>query len=459
MNVLILGAGRVGKALARHLAAEENNNITVVDSNVQRLELLRSSIDVRLVNGIASDPITLRRAEAETADIIIAVTRDDESNILACHIAQRFNSEASKLCRVRLPGYWAHRDLISTDAAGAQVIEHFISPQRIVTEYIRKLIETPGALQVIDFAKGKVRMVAVKIYPGGMMVNKKIIALKSHLPNEVDTRIVALYRGGQPIKPEADTIVQANDEIFFIAEKNHIRLIMGELQRTEKPYKSITIAGGGHIGYRLARALEDKMHSVKIIEHNADRSQYIAERLEKAVVLRGDATDRVLLNQENIFDSDVFMALTNSDEDNIISSMLAKSLHTKKVMTLINKPDYMTLLESSKIDAAISPDLITISNVLAFMRKDDTAEAHTVRLGSAEVLELIVHGNSSNSKTIGKAIKDIDLPEGVIIGAILRQDEIVIAHNSTVIETEDHIIVFVNDRQSVPAVEQLFCIK
>ncbi len=455
MKIIIIGAGRVGRGLVRHLDAEDDN-ITVIDSNPTRLDLLRSSFDVQLIQGIGSDPKTLRTAGVEETDLVIAVTREDEVNILACHVAHRLSKHAQKLCRVRLPGYWTYRGIIATDVNDETVIDHFISPQRVVTRHIRRLLETPGSLQVIDFADGAVRLVAIKAYFGGLLVNKRINVLKDHLPANIDTRIVAIYRDGKALIPSGNTVLQVNDEVFFIAKTEHIRLISSELRRTEKPYSSIIIAGGGHVGHRLAQTMEDQIRLVKIIESSKERCRYIAERLDHSVVLQGDCTDRTLLSQEEIGNTNVFMALTNNDEANIISSMMAKEMGASKVMTLINNADYAPLLENSQIDVTIAPDLITISSMLAFARQGDTTSAHTLRRGAAEALEIVVHGDSASSKVIGRRIDEISLPMGVSLGAIVRDEEVIIAHGDTFIFDMDHIIVFITDRRLIPVIESLF---
>ncbi len=455
MNVLIIGAGRVGRALARLLGAERHN-VTVVDANLKRLDMLRNHVDAQLIVGVGANPKVLQRAGVEDMDLLVAVTREDETNILACHFAHRLNSTARKICRVRLSGYWSFRSLISRNSNDELVINEFLSPQRAVTAYIRRLINAPGALQVIDFAQKKLRLAVVKAYYGGLMVNKPIRDLRKHLPKGVETRFVAIYRGSQFILPDGDTVIVANDEVVFITATDHYHLIVEELHKTEKPYSSVTIVGGGHVGYRVAQALEDQMSLVKIIDHNVERTRYIAERLDRAVVLQADATDKELLTQEEVGESDVFLALTSSDEANILSSMLAKSLGARKVMTLVNNPDYIELLQSSDIDVALAPDLITISSILSFAREGDTTMAHTLRRGAAEVLEVVVHGSQASSRVIGRCLDEIKLPQGMVVGAVVRDGEPIIAHGDTTILDEDHVIVFVNSRRLVTEVESLF---
>jgi trk system potassium uptake protein TrkA len=450
MKILILGAGQVGASVAANLAREAND-ITVVDVDVKRLAELQDRLDIRTVVGQASHPEVLRRAGAEDADMILAVTNSDETNMVACQVAYTLFHTPTKIARVRASAYLSFQELFAQEAMPVDVI---ISPEQVITDYVQRLIEFPGALQVLDFAQGKVRLVALKAYYGGPLVGHELRALRDHIPG-VETRVAAIFRRGKPIIPEGDTVIEVDDEVFFIATQKSIRAVMSELRRLDKPYKRIMIAGGGNIGVRLASALETK-YQVKLIDHNTERTRRISEELERAIVLLGDCADEDLLIEENIENTDVYCAVTNDDEANILSAMLAKRLGARKVMALINRAAYVDLVESGEIDIAISPHQATIGSLLTHVRRGDVVMVHSLRRGAAEAIEAVAHGDEKTSKVVGRAIQDIRLPPGTTIGAIVRGEEVVIAHHYTVIESEDHVILFLVDKRRIPDVEKLF---
>ncbi|MEK7258552.1 MAG: Trk system potassium transporter TrkA [Pseudomonadota bacterium] len=450
MKIIILGANHVAVSLAENLASEAND-ITIVDTDADRLRELKDRIDVGTVVGQPSYPDILRMAGAEDADMLIAVTENDEVNLVACQIAHALFKTPKKICRLRSASYMANESLFSPGGIAADVV---ISPEQLVSLYIERLIDLPGSLQVLDFAEGKAQLVAVKAYYGGPLVGQEIRFLRAHMPS-VDTRVAAIFRRDRAIMPEGSTVIEADDEVFFIAAQGNIRAVMGELRRLDKPYKRLIIAGGGNIGSRLAEAVEHR-YQVKIIESSAERCMHLSERLNKAIVLNGVASDKKLLLAESIEDTDVFLALTNDDEANIMSSMLAKRLGARKVMTLINNPAYVDLVQGGEIDIAISPQLASIGSLLTHVRRGDIVNVHSLRRGAAEALEAIAHGDVNSSKVVGKAIEDIDLPHGTTIGAIVRNDEVLIAHDDIVVQSGDHVILFLVDKKRIPEVERLF---
>jgi trk system potassium uptake protein TrkA len=451
MKIIILGAGQVGSTLAENLASEAND-VTVVDTDGALLSDLQDRLDLRTVQGFSSHPSVLRRAGADDADMIIAVTESDETNMLACEIASTLFHTPTKIARVRSAEYLKEEALFES---GALPVDMHISPEQLVTDYIRRLIQYPGALQVVDFADGKVRLVGVKAYYGGPLVGRQLKELPSHLPKDVDARVAAIYRRGRPMIPEGDTVIEADDEVFFVAAKAHIPKIMAELRRADKPLKRIMLAGGGNIGWRLAEALEST-HQVKIVEKSRERAKFLSEQLEKAVVLVGDGANEDLLTEENIEDCDVFCAVTNDDEANILSAMLAKRLGAGKVMALINRLAYVDLVEGGSIDVAISPQQSTVSALLAHVRRGDVVKVHSLRRGAAEAIEAVAHGDRKASRVVGRRLDEIELPPGTTIGAIVRGDDVLIAHHDTVIEAEDHVILFIVNKKNTKAVEKLF---
>ncbi|NNF49190.1 MAG: Trk system potassium transporter TrkA [Woeseiaceae bacterium] len=451
MKILILGAGQVGSSAAYHLSREEANEVTVVDMRPDVLRELQDRLDIRTVIGHAAYPGVLERAGANDADIVVSLTDSDETNMVACQIAYTLFHTPTKIARIRAAEYMTAHGLF---AQGAIPIDVRISPEQLVCEYIEQLILYPGASQVLDFADGKVRLVGAKADRDGLLVGQQISTLKEHIPN-TEARIAAIYRQGKAMLPEGDTVIQENDEVFFIADRKDIRVFMSEMRRLEDPVRRVVIAGGGNIGLRLALALE-QTNQVKIIERDGIRARHISEQLNKTIVLVGDAADEELLLEENIDNVDVFCGLTNSEEANILSCMLAKRLGAHKVKALINRASYVDLVEAGSIDIAISPQQVTIGSLLAHVRRGDVVKVHSLRRGAAEAIEAIAHGSKEESKVVGRSIEEIDLPKGAAIVALVRDDQVIIAHHDTVIESDDHVILFLTDRRRIERLEKLF---
>jgi trk system potassium uptake protein TrkA len=438
-----------------------------VDLNTDRLKTLQDRLDLRTVVGNAAHPAVLERAGARDADMILAVTQSDETNLVACKLAATMFNIPTKIARIRSADYLSHPEIFSPENFAVDVS---ICPEQVLTDYIVKLLEFPEALQVLEFADGKVSLVAVRAFHGGPLVGHEVSYLRTHMP-QVEARVAAIFRQDSPIMPEGKTVIEAGDEVFFIAATENIRGVMRELRRMDKVVKRVMIGGGGNIGRRLASAIEDR-YSVKLIEYNKAGAERLAAELDKTLVLTGDVTDEELLESENIGDMDVYCALTNDDENNIMSSLLAKRMGARKVIALINRSSYVDLVQSGQIDIAISPAQATIGTLLAKVRRGDCAAVHSLRRGAAEALELVAHGDAKSSKVVGRRIEEIDLPKGATIGAIVRRHEradgaasggkpeyeaqVVIAHHDTIIEPGDHVIVFVVNKRMVPKVEKLF---
>lgn len=451
MKIIIVGAGQVGRTVAHNLTSEAND-ITVIDLKPQVLQELQDRLDLRTIVGSGTYPETLANAGANDADMIIALTDSDETNMIACQVADTLFHTPTKIARIRAMEYLNCPQLFSPEALPIDVL---ISPEQLVTQFIGRLLEHPGALQVLDFAEGKVRLVAVRAYYGGPLVGHELSTLKEHMPG-IHTRVAAIFRRGRAITPEGNTVIEAGDEVFFIAAHKNIRAVMSELRRLEKPVKRIMLAGGGNIGKRLAGTLEGR-YQIKIIEHNPARCRHLSEELKKTIILCGDAADENLLLEENVENTDIFCGLTNDDEANILSAMLAKWLGARTVMALINRPAYVDLVQSTEgIDVAFSPQQATIGSLLAHIRRGDVVNVHSLRRGAAEAIEAIAHGDASSSRVIGRSIEEIKLPRGTTIGAIVRGDEVLMAHHDTVIESEDHVILFLVDKSRIDEVERLF---
>jgi trk system potassium uptake protein len=381
----------------------------------------------------------------------VALTSSDEVNIVACEIAHALYRTPTKIARIRAPEYTAREQLFTE---GALAVDVWISPEQLVTEYIAKLLSFPGALQVVDFADGRVQLVGLRARRDGLLVGRELRTLREHLP-DTEARVAAIYRKDKLVPTAGDTVIEEDDEIFFVAASDDLRRVMAELRRSEDPVRRLVIAGGGNVGLRLARTLE-KSNQVKLIERDPRRARRISEILENTIVLNGDAADEELLVEENIDSADVFAALTNSEEANVLSAMLAKRLGARRVMALINRPSYGELMEGHSIDIVISPQTITIGTLLAHVRRGDVVRVHSLRRGAAEAIEAVVHGTQGRSRVIGRSVEQIALPQGASIVAIVRGDSVIMGHHDTMIEAEDHVIIFLSDRRHIDAVSRLF---
>ncbi len=453
MKIIILGAGQVGLSTAEILSREDND-ITLVDNDPERLHGLQDRLDIRTIVGAAAHPGVLQQAGGQDADLVLAVTNHDEVNMAACQVAYSLFRTPKKIARIRSAEYLRHPEIFCDESIPIDVI---ISPEQVITQRILHLIEYPGALQVVDFAGGKIQLVALKAYYGGPLVGRQLRSIRDDLPR-VEARVAAIYRQNRPIIPEGDTVIEPDDEVFFVAAAPDIPVVMGELRSVEKPGRNIMLAGAGNIGCQLARRLEQDHYHVKLVEHGARQAQQAAEQLKNTVVLHGDAADEELMLQENIDSIDVFCSLTNDDEANILSAMLAKRLGAHRTMALINRSAYVDLIESL-LDIAISPSQETVGSLLTHVRRGDMVAVHSLRRGAAEAIETIAHGDASSSRVVGRRIDEIHLPSGTTFGALMRKDEVVFPHHDTLIEPEDHVILFVIDKQHIRDVERLFQVK
>ncbi|MCX7898375.1 MAG: Trk system potassium transporter TrkA [Rhodocyclaceae bacterium] len=453
MRILILGAGQVGSSVAEALASEAND-ITLVDQDAQLLARLSERIDVRTVAGNAAYPSVLREAGIEDADLLIAVTQSDQTNLVACKIARSLFHVPTRIARLRSPDFFSD-ELLSNDNFA---VDFAICPEADITDYIAKLIAYPEALQVLEFADGRVTLVGVRAISGGLLVGQPIRAMRRHLPDGVDARIAAIFRGHQPLEPDGDTVIEPGDEVFLVAAAEHIRAVLRELRKEAKPVKSVMIAGAGNIGSRVAAVLESR-YAVKVIERDKTRAAQIASRLTRSLVLVGEATDENLLMQENIDETDMFLALTNDDEDNIMAASLAKRLGAERVLALVNRRAYADMIQGGPIDIGLSPAQVSIGALLTHVRRGDVVKVHSLRRGAAEALELIAHGDAQTSKVVGRRIEELPKIKGAHIGAIVRgAGRVVIPHHDTRIEAEDHVVVFCTRKRQVAEVERLFAV-
>jgi trk system potassium uptake protein len=451
MQLIILGDNEVAKGLIQTLA-HEDHDLTIVGVEADILHQLEEQYDVRAIVGFPSHPDVLDAADAKNADIIIAVTNYDEVNMVACEIAHALYHTPTKIARIRASQYIDNHKLFGDDVIAIDVC---ISPERMVTNHIQRLIEYRGAVQVYDFANDKVRMILVKPFYGGILIGKSLADMHNYL-DDIEIHIAAIFRDGVPIALSRESVIEAGDEVLFIVSETNIRAAMKAFGRAYEPNKKVIIAGGGNIGFSLAQNLEAK-YQTKIIDHNELRTKNLAEKLSETTVLMGDASDKKLLLNENIEDTDVFCAVTNDDEANIMSSIQAKQLGARQAIALVKRPAYVDLVKNSEIDIAISPQQITVGSILTHIRSGDIVRVYRIHGQSSEVLELIVHEEKGTSRVIGHSVKELPLPDGMDVVALIRgSDASLILDKETIIQAEDHVLIFMQDSTQIKAIESLF---
>ena len=451
MEILILGAGQVGTELSE-LLTNDGHNITIVDTEADRLQKASSHIDLKTVEGNASYPKVLEQADIQNIDVAVAMMESDEVNIIACQMVKLLNSKTKTMARIRTYEYLKGKGKQIVE--GEQGIDVIISPEELITAQICRLIENPGATQIMDFANGKVSMVSVKAKEGAPITGHKVSELRQHIP-KVDTRIAAIYREDKVIAPEGDDLVETGDEVFFITESRDIKKVITELRMKEMTSKTIMIAGGGRIGRRLAESLEGKF-DLKIIELNKDRCVYLSEKLDSSLVLHGDSSDSALLEEENIEKTDFFCSVTNDDEANVMSSMLAKKMGAKKSLSLVNKNAYLDLISKEQIDITINPSEITIGSILENLSDETQLKTYSFKK-KGEAVELIATSRNGYPGVVGKQIDEIELPKGCVIGAIFSENTIKIAHHDTKVNENDHLITFIADKKNLEEVTDIIC--
>ena len=466
MKILILGAGRVGESVAESLVSERND-ITVIDTDPVRLRSLQDRLDLRGVAGNGIQPSVLKDAGVEDTDMLIACAPNDETNLVACKVAKELFNVPTTIARVRSPEFQDDSPLLGKNGFG---VDKVICPEQSVTAYIRKLIEYPEALQVLEFAHGLVSLIAVRAVAGGPLVRHRLAEIPQLVPG-IEMRIMAIYRQ-DTVLPHLDGMTQIDpgDEVFVLAATEHIRTVLGALRARDQPVKRLMVAGGGKVGLRLAREIHDS-YQIKIIEPLRARCDYLATELPNEVlVLHGDSTDEDLLGDENVDQMDLFIALTSDDEDNIMSCLLAKRLGARRVLAVINRRAYADLVQGTTIDIAISPAHTVLGELLAYVRRGDVEAVHSLRRGAAEALEAIVRGDRKTCRFAGRRIDEVGLPKGATVGAIVRglhrsdgseagddaKPEVIIAHHDTVVMPNDHVIIFVPRKRMVREVEKLF---
>ncbi len=457
MKIIILGAGRVGESVAESLVSEQND-ITVIDQDPVRLRLLEERLDLRGVVGNGIQPSVLQDAGARDADMVIACAAADEANLVVCKVAHDVFNVPTTIARLRSPEFVEGDELLGKNGFA---VDNVICPEESVTRYIHQLISYPEALQVLEFADGRASLIVVRATAGSALVNHTIGEFRDRFPH-AEMRVVALYRLDTEIETSPQTRILPGDEVFVLADAERIRMVLGAMHSADKPVQRLMIAGGGKVGLRLARSLMGQCQ-VKLIERDKRRCEYLASQLpSNMLILNGDGADEDLLLEENVGDMDLFLALTSDDEDNIMSAMLAKRLGARRVLSLINRRAYADMMQGSTIDIAISPSQAVIGELLTHLRRGDVVAVHSLRRGAAEALEGVARGDVKTSKLVGRRVEEIKLPKGARIGAIVRGEgrgsQVLMPHHDTVIETDDHIIIFIPNKRLVREVEKLFLV-
>ena len=454
MKVIVCGAGQVGFNIARYLALE-GNDVTVIDQRPDLVRRISDGLDVQGIVGHASHPDILEKAGAEDADMIIAVTHADEVNMVSCQIAHSIFDVPTKIARVRDQGYlqpiWAN--LYTRDHMPIDVI---ISPEIEVARAVTRRLQVPGAFEMIPLVDGKVKLLGVRCDEECPIVNTPLRQLTQLFP-ELDMIIVGIMRDDLPIVPSADDQMLPGDEVYFVVDSDQVARAMATFGHDEPEARRLLIFGGGNIGLFLAREIE-RNHpwvNAKVIEMDPDRAELAASELGRTVVLHGDVLDSDILEEANVAATETVVAVTNDDETNILASLLAKRYGCQRAVTLVNKGTYEPLVTNLGIDVVVSPRNITVSTILQHVRRGRIHSVHTLREGFGELIEAEA---METSPLVGSPIKDAKLPSGVMLGAIVRQGEMVVPHGDTVVQANDRVVLFAA-KESIRKVEKLFSVR
>jgi trk system potassium uptake protein TrkA len=450
MDIVILGAGKIGTGIATNLV-KQNYNITVVDLNAEKLQTLQSDFDLATVIGSASSPEILTKAGIKKDTIVLAVTNSDESNLIACQLCKNLFSVNRTICRISNKAYLDHLDTLGG------YVDVPISPVSEITSHLLELIEHPGTEQIESFVGGEVKLVSVKAKKDGMLVNRALKSMKDDLPN-IEASVTAIYRKNKPMIPDGDTVIKEGDEVYFLAKKEDVDAVVSEIRNQGERHKRVMIVGGGKIGFELARNIEDKLR-LKLIEPDKDRCEFLSSELKKAIVLRGNGSDEDLLRTENIENIDLFCAVTNDDEANIMSAFLAKKLGVKKTIIILNNYSYINILPKGFVDVALSPQRLTVSMVLQHLYTGDVTQEVILKMASGvEAIAGVVHKNSFTEKYLDKPIKDLPLPSGSSVGAIYRNNNLYTPSRSKdlLLHESDRLIIFISSKTEKDEITKLF---
>ncbi|MDP6343403.1 MAG: Trk system potassium transporter TrkA, partial [Alphaproteobacteria bacterium] len=453
-KVIVCGAGQVGYNIARQLSGEQND-VTVIDQSPEMIRRINDTLDAQGLVGFASQPDVLEQAGAADADMIIAVTFADEVNMVACQVAHSLFNVPTKIARVRAQSYlramW--RDLFSRDHMPIDVI---ISPEMEVARSVKRRLEVPGAFGMIPFGGDRMRLIGVRLLDDCPIVDTPLRQLTELFP-DLNIVVVGIDRGGQLIVPRGDDQMLSGDEVYFVADSGHVTRALSLFGHEEQEARRVIIVGGGNIGLFLAENLEreDPGVRVKVIELDKKRAEHVAERLERAVVINGNALESEILVEANAANTETVVAVADDDEVNILASLLAKRFGCQRAVTLINNSGYGPLLSSLGIDAVVNPRITTVSTILQHVRRGRIRSVHSLRDGEAEVIE----GEAlETSPLVGTPLREVKLPAGVIVGGVLRGDDVVIPRGDTIIQVNDRVIIFAL-ADAVKKVEKMFSVR
>ena len=449
MKIIILGAGRVGRSLVQSL--HKQHEISIIDQNTVCLRKIEDQFDIRTICGSASHPNILENAGAKDADMIIAVTDNDEVNIIACQISYSLFKIPSKIAKLSNKTY-AEYSLFSSDNIPVDLV---INPSELVTRRILSLIKNSGSFQIVDFADGNLQLVGTSVSNLSLLNNKNIKEFERNL-RDIEVCVVNLYRESKDVAVDNETVFCTYDDVFFITKKVNVPKVLAEFQPHHTNFRKILFAGGGNIGVSLAQHLEEQC-SVKIIENSAEKCHLAAGLLNSTTVLLGNASDANLLKSEGVNDTNLFCAVTNDDETNIVSAMLAKKMGVQSTIVLVNSLNYTPLTNHTPlIDYVISPQRITVDVIQSYLRKSDIINMYSLYSGKAEAMEIVVHGSSDNSPIVGRAIGTLNLPHQIVIAAVIDKNQIIIADNNYHIQSGNTVVVVIKDTDYVPIVEKMF---
>ena len=452
MHILICGAGQVGFSIARQLA-REGNQLTVIDINPDLVQKINDQLDVRAYVGYASHPSVLKAAGAEDVDMLVAVTYSDEVNMVACQVGYSLFNIPTRIARIR------HQDYLKTEWSGLYHNEHMalnviISPEIEVARAINRRLSAPGALDMIPFADGKVKVLAVRCMENCPAANLPVSLVRQKAP-QAEMKIIGLLSKGKFVVPTPETVLHAGDDVYLITTLERTRHIMTLFGHYEEDVRRALILGGGNIGLFLAQELERGDHiNAKVIEYDIGRAESIAAALQETTVINGDALDHEILVEAGIEFTESVIAVTNDDETNILASLLAKRYGAERAVTLINNANYSPLISSLGIDVTVNPRDITTSRILEHVRRGRIFAVHAIADGMAEIIEAEVLPTSS---LVGKTVADINLPKDIMFGAIIRGQTVILPDETTMIEEKDHIIILATVNM-IRKVEKIFSV-
>ena len=450
MKIIIVGAGEVGFHIASHLALE-NKDVVVVDNSAEALRRVSDNLDVQVLRGSGSSPVVLEEAGLRSAEILLAVTNSDEANLVACLMANMISPSTRKLARVRNADYDEFHDTLREKAPH---IDTVINPDIEVVKTIHGMLMVPGAVEVGEFADGRMKFVGIHLDAESPFNGVKLMDLPGQL-SAAAPLIAAIVRDEELIIPRGKDCLQAGDLIYFITAGDMLEETLAVFGKQEAPLKRVLIVGGGRIGFRLAAMLEDDPLSCKIVEKKPSQCDMLAERLNKAVVLHGDGSDQGLLTEENVSNMDAVVTLTNDEETNILTSLLARRMGVRKCITRISKFSYFPLMNSIGIERVVSPRLSAINSILQHVRRGKVLAAMSIKGEQAEIMEAVALDTSS---IVAKPLHTVGIPKGALVAAVMRQDEIIIPSGDTVIAPDDRVII-VARREAIPKVEKILAVK